>query len=89
MLESVRSKIERLIAAYEKEKVECEELHRRLEKSERDNDAYRKQIIELKKQIDNRKLADAFMAGGLPEESKKKIDRLLREIDRCTALMEG
>ena len=53
------------------------------------NEVYAKQIIELERQIDNQKLAGAFMAGGNNTESKKKIDKLIKEIDRCISLMEG
>ena len=53
------------------------------------DDVYAKQIIELERQSDNQKLAGAFMAGGNNAESKKKIDKLIKEIDRCISLMEG
>ena len=51
-------------------------------------EVYKEQIIELERQIDNQKLAGAFLNGD-NVESKKKIDRLIREIDRCITLMEG
>ena len=47
-------------------------------------------MIELERQIDNLKRTEAFMAGGADTASaKKKIDRLMKEIDRCISLMEG
>ena len=76
------------IAAYESEAAQCKRLRSELEKSENQNNAYRQQIIELERQIDNQKLAGAFLNGDT-SESKKKIDRLIREIDKCIALMEG
>ena len=89
MLDAIKQKITQLIAAYESEKAECTRLRTELEKSSTLNETYRKQIIELERQIDNQKLAGAFMAGGNNAESKKKIDRLIKEIDRCISLMEG
>ncbi len=89
MLETVKEQIKRLIAAYETEKMERTRLTSELEQSRLQNEAYRKQIIELERQIDNLKLTDAFMAGGDNAAAKKKIDSLLKEIDRCIALMEG
>ena len=90
MLETVKQKITRLIAAYETEKAERMKLQAELEQCRQDNETYTKQIIELKRQIDNQKLADAFKAGGTDSsEAKKKIDRLIKEIDRCISLMEG
>ncbi len=89
MLETVKEQIKRLIAAYETEKMERIRLTSELEQSKLQNEAYRKQIIELERQIDNLKLTDAFMAGGDNAAAKKKIDSLMKEIDRCIALMEG
>ena len=90
MLETVKQGIQQLIAAYEKEKMERQRLQSALEQSQANEDAYRKQIIELERQIDNLKLTEAFKASsGNSPEAKKKIDSLVKEIDRCISLMEG
>ena len=89
MLDTVKQKITKLIAAYEGQKAECARLSAELEQYKKQNEAYAKQIIELERQIDNQKLAGAFMVGGNNAESKKKIDRLIKEIDKCISLMEG
>ena len=89
MLDSIKQKITQLIAAYESEKSECIRLRQELEQLKQQNEAYAKQIIELEREIDNRKLAGAFMAGSDNAESKKKIDKLIKEIDKCISLMEG
>lgn len=90
MLENVRKQITRLIAAYESEREQKLKLQSELDEAKTENEAYRKQIIELERQIDNQKLTDAFMAGGTDTAAaKKKIDSLVREIDRCIKLMEG
>ena len=89
MLDTLKQKITRLIAAYESQKAECDRLSKELEQYKQQNEAYAKQIIELEREIDNRKLAGAFMAGNDNAESKKKIDRLIKEIDKCISLMEG
>ena len=88
MFDAVRQKIAQLMAAYESEKAECERLRAALEQSTAQNEAYQKQIIELERQIDNQRLAGAFLNGNTTE-SKKKIDKLIREIDKCISLMEG
>jgi len=88
MLDSIKQKITQLIAAYESEKAECERLRAELESAGAQNKAYKEQIIELERQIDNHNLAGAFMNGD-NAESKKKIDRLIKEIDKCISLMEG
>jgi phage shock protein A len=90
MLETLKQGIQQLIAAYEKEKVERQRLQSALEQSLANEETYRKQIIELERQIDNLKLTEAFKASsGNSPEAKKKIDSLLKEIDRCISLMEG
>ena len=89
MLDKIKQKITQLIAAYESEKAECIRLRQELEQLKQQNDAYAKQIIELEREIDNRKLAGAFMTGSDNAESKKKIDKLIKEIDKCISLMEG
>jgi chromosome segregation ATPase len=88
MLDAIKQKITQLIAAYEAEKAECNRLRSLLEQAEKQNEAYAKQIIELDRQIDNQRLAGAFLNGD-NAESKKKIDRLIKEIDKCITLMEG
>lgn len=90
MLENVKEKIKQLIAAYESEKMEREKLQTELDNYRMQNETYKKQIIELERQIDNLKLTEAFMAGGADTTAaKKKIDSLMKEIDRCIKLMEG
>ena len=90
MLDAVKQKIKQLIAAYEAEKMERTRLQAELDQAKSANDAYRKQITELERQIDNLKLAEAFKAGGAGSpEAKKKINGLLKEIDKCISLLEG
>ena len=89
MLDNVKQKIQKLIAAYEQEKMERERLQVALKQAETQNETYKMQIIELERKIDNLKLTEAFMAGGDTREAKKKIDSLIREIDRCISAMEG
>ena len=90
MLDSVKQNIKRLIAAYEAEKELRVKLQNALDQANAQNEACRKQITELERQIDNLKLAEAFKAGGAGSpEAKKKINSLLKEIDRCISLLEG
>ena len=90
MLEKVKQNIRKLIAAYEAEKMERTRLQSALDQVLAQNEAYRKQITELERQIDNLKLAEAFKADGAGSpEARKKINSLLKEIDRCITLLEG
>ena len=89
MLEGIQKNFERLIALYETEKETCEGLRTKLAQSEASNDAYRKQITELEKQIENLRLAEAFLTpSGNAEGAKERIDKLIKEINRCISLLE-
>ena len=90
MLETGKQKITRLIAAYETEKTERTRLSSELEQSKILNEIYRKRISELERQIDNLKLTEAFMGTGTDNsQAKNKIDSIIKEIDRCIALIQG
>ena len=90
MLETIKQKIAQLIAAYEAEQAERERVQALLEQADIQNKQYREQITELNRTIDNLKLAEAFKAGPASSpEAKKKIDSLIRDIDKCISLIEG
>ena len=90
MLDNLKQRIRQLIALYEAEKTERIKLQIELEKYSRQNEAYRTQITELERQIDNLKLTQAFVADSSDnEQARKKIDKLMKEIDKCISLMEG
>ena len=90
MIEKLRQRIQQLISAYETERQERKRLEIELEKSLTQNKACKEQSTELERTIDNLKLADAFKSGNTDNtEARKKIDRLIKEIDKCITLMEG
>ena len=86
---TLKQSIEQLIAAYESEKAERTRLAAELESALSRNQACTEQIAELERQIDNLKLKGAFTAEGDNTQAHKKINRLIKEIDRCISLMEG
>ena len=88
MLEDLKGNITRLMALYEAEKQRADALSLRLEQSEEENSKYKEQIAELNQQIETVRLASAFTASGDNSEAKARIDKLIREIDRCIKLLE-
>ena len=89
MLEDIQKNFERIIALYEGEKEKNLSLLSRLTESETANETYRKQIAELERQIENLKLAEAFlMPAGSADEARKRIDSLIKEISKCISLLE-
>ncbi len=90
MLDTIKQRIQQLIAAYETERLERQKLQTAVAEYQEREKAYKKQIIELERQLDNLKLTEAFKASsGNSPEAKKKINNLIKEIDRCISLMEG
>lgn len=89
MLDELRNDIASLISIYEKTRRECDDISEKLRQREEEISEYGKQIIELERQIDNLKLRIAFLSASGDGEAKEKIDRLIREIDKCIALLEG
>lgn len=89
MLEKIKENFERLIARYEAAVQESKSLRASLERSEAENEAYRKQIAELERQVDNLKLTQAFMTPcDASPEARQKVDKLIKEIDKCISLLE-
>lgn len=89
MLENVRKDIERLVAAYEAEKGLRRDLEEELQHCKEEIGTYRKQIAELDRQIDNLKLKNAFSASsGDNDEARARIERMIKDIDKCISLME-
>ena len=89
MIEDIRKDVERLISAYERIRAEYGHVSEELRKCKAENEACKERIVELERQIDSLKLKNAFLSTSGDEEAKEKIDSLIREIDRCIALLEG
>ena len=88
MLEGIKNNIEKLIALYENEKSRRETLEKELAQSGADNESCLRRIEDLEHQVDNLRLTEAFMApAGSDSGAKEKIDRLIKEIDKCISLM--
>jgi len=88
MLEDIREHIERLIALYEAEKAKNETLRQELHASEETGAALRKQLMELESGIKARSLAEAFTSGETPEAARERIDKLIKEINKCISYLE-
>ncbi|MBR3013121.1 MAG: hypothetical protein IKH60_07410 [Bacteroidales bacterium] len=89
MLEDIQKNFERVIALYEGEREANAGLRAKLAASESSNDTYRKQIAELERQVENLKLAEAFLTPtGSSDSAKERIDKLIKEINKCISLLE-
>lgn len=88
MLEDIKSNIVRLISLYEGEKQRADLLAEKLAQSEDAVKSCKLQTTELNRQIDNLKLSSAFTGSGDNAVAKERVDKLIREIDRCIKLLE-
>lgn len=89
MLDDIKSDFEKLISLYEAQKQRADALAAELDKEKADARAYKEQIDDLKGQISTLELKGAFIAGGdSSSASKMKIDKLIKEIDKCISLLE-
>ena len=89
MLETIRKDIGKLIAAYEAEKELRRNLEEELRQCKDEIESYRKQIVELDRLTDNLKLKNAFLETSDGDgQAKARIERMIKDIDRCISLME-
>lgn len=89
MLEGIKTDIEKLIALYEAERSERERLREELTQSKAENESCRKRIEDLEQQVNNLHLSEAFGVAGDGSAAKEKIEKLIKEIDKCIALLEN
>lgn len=89
MLEELKANFESLVSLYEKEKGKNETLSARLSESEAACESYKKQISELERKVESLNLTEAFMSpGDSSAAAKEKIEKLIKEIDKCISLLE-
>lgn len=85
----IKQDIERLIAEYEKVRIENSSLRSELERNITAVEDCKKRINELEREIDNLKLTGIFVSASNSNiEAKARIDRMIKEIDKCISLME-
>lgn len=87
-LDSLKKKIEIIISKYESLYADNLMLSERLEKYRQNLDTSNNKIKDLEQKIDNLQLIEAFKtSSGDVREAKHNIGKLVREIDKCIALL--
>ncbi|MBO7278065.1 MAG: hypothetical protein J6U70_00485 [Bacteroidales bacterium] len=88
VIESLRLRIEALIAKYESVSAENTQLKRIIEKQKTDIQHNKETINELEARINQLQLTEAFVANTTEvDEARRQISKLVREIDKCIALL--
>lgn len=88
-IESLKAGIAELLSRYEKLSRENAELRRELEEARESVDEQQNRIEDLKKRIDRLQLDLAF-SNSSPDraEAKRKVSKMLKQIDQCIALLD-
>ena len=89
MLEGIKTDIEKLIALYEAERSERVRLQSELQRCKAENEPCGKRIEDLEQQVNNLHLSEAFGVAGDGSAAKEKIEKLIKEIDKCISLLEN
>ena len=86
----LKTKVEELVARYETLDRENLELKARLDRCEADISKKDQKIKELEKQTENLRLKEAFLGtSGDRAQARRKVARLIKEIDACVSLLDG
>jgi hypothetical protein len=88
ILAELRGNFKRIISLYESEKEKCRQLTKQNEDLIKEIEQLKKENEELKIQYNNIDLANVFVsASGSTHDAKIKVNRIVREIDKCIALL--
>ena len=90
VIESINDKVGKLVVLNRHLGEQCDKLGRRNEKLALENAQQQTTIAELERRIAVLELGEGFSVGG---DSRKKaqarVNRLMREVDKCIALLNG
>ena len=85
----LKTKVEELVARYETLDRENLELKARLDRCEADISKKDQKIKELEKETENLRLKEAFLGtSGDRAQARRKVARLIKEIDACVSLLD-
>lgn len=88
IIQKLKGHIEQIIAKYELALSENISLREELEKYKGDLENRNNRIKELEQKVEKMQLAEAFAASSEDvKEAKKRIARIVREIDKCISML--
>ena len=88
LLDGFKVKIKQLIALYEQVRAEKQQLSIRVEELENEIDSLSREKEMLTRKYDNLNLAKSFLVSdGESQEVKNRINKIVREIDKCIAML--
>ncbi len=86
---SLRQRIKSLISLYEEQKMRADDYHRKNAELQVKVDQLEDKLGDLNKKYDNLKMAKVLssLPGEDVHETKIQVNRIVREIDKCIALL--
>lgn len=88
VIQKLKGHIEQIIAKYELALSENISLKEELDKCKKDLENRNSRIKELEQRVELMQLGDAFRASSEDvKEAKKKIAKIVREIDKCISML--
>lgn len=88
LIESLKNRIEALLGEFGKVKRKNETLNEEIVVLQKQKEQLEKELATLTTKYDNLKLAKALESGyGESRIAKQKINKIVREIDKCMALL--
>ncbi len=88
LIEGFKDRFDKFVALYKKCKLENNVLKLELEKLNSILEQKNNEILLLKDELNKNKIAKSFLVSGVnPKDAKLQINRIVREIDNCIALL--
>ena len=89
IVEKLRKEVERLIADHRRIAAECRELIKERDTLQRDKRRLEEKVRELDTRLRSSELSDVMRGtGGDVDRARKRVNNLLREVDRCIAALK-
>lgn len=88
MVGNLKAHIEQIISKYEVALSENISLKKQLQKALEENEEKEDKIKTLEQKVEQMELADAFsVSAGDAKEAKKRIGKIVKEIDKCISML--
>lgn len=86
----IAAQTERIIERYEKLEADCEQLRQERDRLRAEVRGQQERLLELQTEVQRLRLAEG-LGGGKTDKAKSRarINLLLREVDKCIALLAG
>lgn len=87
IVRSVVAKVERLMDENRRLRTESGKLGAQRDKLRSDNRKLTERIAELEKRVNVLELREGLTSGGNTKQARARVDRLIREVDKCIAML--